>query len=136
MISLAQRVHRAIELQAPIAGVAIGSVDDRATWRIDFAANATDEQRLMAEAALAAFNVEALPVPSSVTPFQARRALNAAGLRQAAETAISSASEETRDAWEYAVSIERYSPFIAVVGQALGLDEGQIDQLFVAAAEF
>ena len=75
-------------------------------------------------------------VPISVSPYQARRALNAAGLREAVETAVASASYEVRDAWEYALTVERASPMIAALAAALGLSETQVDDLFIAAAAY
>lgn len=50
-------LQTAVERHAPVVGVSIGRRDDRSTWRIDFAANATEPQRLAALAALAAFDV-------------------------------------------------------------------------------
>lgn len=43
---------------APIVGVSIGREDDRATWRIDFKPEATADQRVTAQAMIAAFDVD------------------------------------------------------------------------------
>ena len=75
-------------------------------------------------------------VPSAVSPYQARRALNAAGLRDAVEAAVAAASYDVKDAWEYALTVERSSPMIAAVASALGLTNAQVDALFVAAAAY
>ena len=85
---------------------------------------------------MAAFDPDAPTVPQSVTPYQARRALNAVGLREAAEAAIAGANQDVRDAWDYALVIERNSPFIAAVGGSLGLTEHAVDQLFISAAGY
>lgn len=77
------------------------------------------------------------PPPSegvaSVSPLQARKALLAAGLLAAAETAIAASGAEAQLAWEYASVIERSSPLIAGVVQALGLTDDEIDALFTQA---
>lgn len=75
------------------------------------------------------------PVPPYVSPFQARRALDNAGLRDAVEAAVAAATRDVQDAWQYAVRIERSSPFIAAMQGGLGLTNEQVDQLFIAAAQ-
>lgn len=42
----------------PVYGISIGSKDDKSTWRIDFAPEATDEQKAQAAQLVAAFDVE------------------------------------------------------------------------------
>lgn len=132
----AARLTQQIDAVCPIAGVSIGRWDNKQSWRIDFNPSATTEERDAASQVLAGFDPEALDVPHSVTPYQARRALSAAGLRDAAEAAVAAAAYDVRDAWEYAVSIERQSPFVLAIGAALGLAEADIDALFVAAAGY
>lgn len=56
---------------APIAGVSIGRWDDKATWRIDFAPEATAEQRGAAAVTLGAFDPDA--VPPNYVKVEARR---------------------------------------------------------------
>lgn len=74
------------------------------------------------------------PVPESVTPLQARRALLGAGLLSAVQTAANAADDETRLAWEYSSTVERDSPFVAKLALALGLSDAQVDDLFRQAA--
>lgn len=52
------KLMAAIEAVAPdkIVGVAIGSPDDRATWRVDFAESATDADRAAAAAVVSSFD--------------------------------------------------------------------------------
>lgn len=73
-----------------------------------------------------------------VTARQARLALNAQGLLAQVETAIQALPEPDRTTisleWEYAGTIERLSPWIAVMGSGLGLSDSQLDDLFVLAA--
>jgi hypothetical protein len=69
-----------------------------------------------------------------VTPRQFRLALDAAGLLDAADALASQASRAVRVSWEYAVKIERTSPFIDQFATVLGLTAEQVDAIFDAAA--
>ncbi|MDR6394620.1 hypothetical protein [Herbaspirillum seropedicae] len=75
------------------------------------------------------------PVPVAVTPLQARRALLAAGLLDAVESAAAAADTETRLAWQFSSSVERASPFVANLAAALKLTDAQVDDLFRQAAQ-
>jgi hypothetical protein len=79
---------------------------------------------------------EAPPPPpvTSVTPRQARLALNAAGLLASTETLIAASDQATKITWEYATTFERTNPLIVNLGAALNLTSEQIDQLFVTAS--
>ncbi len=56
---------------APIHGVSIGKLDDKATWRVDFKPEATAEQRQAAQAVIDAADVETIFLPPRVwTPFE------------------------------------------------------------------
>jgi hypothetical protein len=56
---------KTIAAVAPIDGVSVGRIDDRATWRIDFRPEATAEQRAVAKVTMAAW-VNMPPVPPPV----------------------------------------------------------------------
>ena len=73
-------------------------------------------------------------VPASVTAFQARAALLAAGLLDDVEAAVAAADRLTQTAWEYALAFERTSPTIAALAAAIGLTDQQLDDLFRVAA--
>jgi hypothetical protein len=73
------------------------------------------------------------PVPESVTPLQARKALRAAGLLPQVLEAIAAAGEEARDEWEYALEVRRDNPLLISVATDLGLDGEGIDDLFRSA---
>lgn len=66
-------------------------------------------------------------------------ALSRAGLLANADAAIAgmtgAAGDEARIEWEYATEIRRDHPMIAALGQALGLDDDAIDDLFRQAAQ-
>ncbi|WP_443113323.1 hypothetical protein [Herbaspirillum seropedicae] len=83
----------------------------------------------------AAWQAAPAPVPAAVTPLQARRALLAAGLLEAVESAAAAADTETRLAWQFSSSVERASPFVANLAAALKLTDAQIDDLFRQAAQ-
>ena len=55
-LSVSDELVRAISTVAPIRGLRVGDLNDRATWRIDFAPEATKDQKNAANAALAAFD--------------------------------------------------------------------------------
>lgn len=74
------------------------------------------------------------PVPSSVTPLQARKALRQAGMMAALNTWLATQPDTVTEVWEYALSIERGNPTLAAGAEALGLTDGQVDDLFRLAA--
>lgn len=49
-------LHSAIQKVCPIIGVSIGDTGDKSTWRVDFAPNATADQKAAAEAAISAYD--------------------------------------------------------------------------------
>lgn len=77
-------------------------------------------------------------VPTMVTMRQARLALNSRDLLQSVESAISSLPESeqkiARIEWDYASRVERSSQFVVMLGAAIGLDDAQMDELFMAAS--
>lgn len=70
------------------------------------------------------------PVPVSVTPIQARRALRAAGHLVAITAWVATQSEEVQETWEYAVVIRRDDPLVAQAATALRLSSDEMDDLF------
>ena len=78
-------------------------------------------------------------IPAEVTMRQARLALLGAGKLAGVESAIASLPEPQRTAaqieWEYSNALQRSNPFVAQLGAALGLDDAEIDALFVEAAK-
>lgn len=76
-------------------------------------------------------------VPHSVTRFQAKAALSDFGMLGNVE-ALMSAPETPmiyKLAWAEALSFERHSQTVAVMGLALDLSDSDLDDLFVAAAK-
>ncbi len=74
------------------------------------------------------------PVPASVSPLQARKALRILGLMPMVKAFLANADEEIVEAWEFATAIDRDNGFIAFVGGELGMNSYQIDDLFRIAA--
>jgi hypothetical protein len=78
------------------------------------------------------------PVPAEVTMRQARLALLAIGKLDQVAPAIEALDGAERDAarieWEFSSAVVRSRPLVAMLGQALGLDEEALDQLFITAA--
>lgn len=75
------------------------------------------------------------PVPGTVTPFQAKAALYAAGLLPAVEAAIAASPKLAQLAYSDATEFTRDSPTIAALSAQLGLTSAQVDALFVAASK-
>lgn len=71
------------------------------------------------------------PVPKSISPAQARKALTFFGLRSAVESAIAaSTNQDLKDDWEYAGSIERENPGLNAMAAGLNISTEQLDELF------
>ena len=74
-----------------------------------------------------------------VTPRQARLELAKRGQLANIDTIIASLPADQQEVvqieWEYAVSIERNSPWVIQLGSALGFDEVGLDELFESASK-
>jgi len=111
-------------------------------WFYDGAALVT--ATAAADAALAPIVAEVLAgktpavnvtAPASVTNLQFRLALNAAGLREAAEAYIASASQDVKDWWALATVIARDNAMLIAAATAIGKTSADIDALFIDAAK-
>lgn len=73
-----------------------------------------------------------------VTMRQARLALLAAGHLAAVEVALDALPSPQKESawieWEYAQEVRRDAPLIEALGSALGLNDSEIDELFLTAA--
>jgi hypothetical protein len=74
------------------------------------------------------------PVPASVTPLQIRRALRQVGLNDEVAAFVEASSPEVREAWEYAVQIDRNNELIAAAAASIGATDAEVDDLFRLAA--
>lgn len=69
-----------------------------------------------------------------VTPWQIRKALNAANLRTLVENAVTLSTDIViKDGWEFAQEFKRLDPFVVNLGTSLGKTEEEMDQLFKLA---
>lgn len=65
-------LHTAVAAVCPIHGVSIGRKNDKSTWRIDFAPNASSNERAAAEAVLASFDVAAAQAEAAAKAVHAK----------------------------------------------------------------
>lgn len=80
--------------------------------------------------------VQASSVPSAVSPWQMRRALNQLGLRATVEAAVAVADQDTKDGWEFATEFRRDNALLGAMAANLNMSEQDLDDLFTLAASF
>lgn len=73
-------------------------------------------------------------IPQSISRFQARAALLAAGLLSDVEAAVAAADPFAQLAWAEAQEWRRDSPTLLALAHGIGLTDAEIDDLFVQAA--
>ena len=73
-------------------------------------------------------------VPTTISPRQARLALNSVGLLDDVEAAVA-ANKEYQIFWEYSLEIKRDDSILNTMAVALGMTERQVDDLFIAAGK-
>lgn len=74
-----------------------------------------------------------IPVPSEVSPAQFRRALNQLNYRNMVEAAIAQADQNTKDMWEYSLSLHRDNPLLVSMAEQLNITSQQLDEVFILA---
>jgi hypothetical protein len=111
---------------------AIEQVDDAWVQQWTVRAATPDEQTAIDEG-------DKIPVPQEVSMRQARLALLSRGVLGQVDAAIDSLPSPDREAarieWDYSSVVARDSPLVVMMGGALELDSGELDQLFIAAAQ-
>lgn len=72
----------------------------------------------------------------SVSPFQAKAALQLAGLLESVEAFMADPATDTivRLAWQHASEYRRQSPTVLAMAEHFGWTDAQLDQLFVTAS--
>ena len=72
----------------------------------------------------------------SVSPFQAKAALQLAGMLEAVEAYMADPATDpiVRLAWQHASEYKRQSPTVLAMAAHFGWTEAQLDQLFVTAS--
>ena len=79
------------------------------------------------------WRVHSVPIPESVTKLQAYTALSAAGYKNEFDSFFAQ-NPEAKTIWDLASVVERHNPLVGDIADALGLDDEQVDALFIAAA--
>lgn len=79
-------------------------------------------------------------IPTAVTKRQARQQLILMGLLDSVQTAIDSIPDTTQrllvqSFWDDSIQYERYHPQMLQLAQAVGLNDEQMDQAFIAASQ-
>lgn len=74
-----------------------------------------------------------IPVPSEVSPAQFRRALNQLDYRNMVEAAIAQANQDTKDMWEYSLSLHRDNPLLVSMAEQLNITPDTLDEVFILA---
>jgi hypothetical protein len=113
------------------------------SWGEDGTFNFSDEiTELQKTAILDAYKnhqPDNIEIPVSVTMRKARLALLEAGKLHMVAPAIESLPSPQKEAaqieWEYSQDVERASPLVAMMAQALDLDDAALDALFLRASE-
>ena len=73
------------------------------------------------------------PIPTTVAMYQARIALQQAGLLATVQAGIGQMSEEAQIKWEFAPTVKRNDALTIAMTAALNLTDEQLDALFIAA---
>ena len=81
----------------------------------------------------AEWRAHSVPVPESVTKLQAYTALSAAGY-MAEFYSFFIQNPEAKTIWDLASVVERQNPLVGDIADALGLNDAQVDELFIAAS--
>jgi len=92
-------------------------------------------QAVMPVALTAEETLNAWRATTKVSRFQAMAALHNAGLLDEAVEIVTQVGGLIKIAWDNAMEFRRNSPAILNLALALGLDEEELDALFIAAAE-
>lgn len=83
-------------------------------------------------------NLTKVEIPKTVTMRQARLALHQAGLLPNIEAALNSLPSPQKEAaqieWEYSQEVVRQKELVQMLAPALGLNDQQLDDLFVLAS--
>ena len=70
----------------------------------------------------------------AITPLQAKMQLDKIGLLDDVEAMVAS-NRQTQLYWEYALEIRRDHPTLQAMASALGLNDEQLDEMFMEASK-
>lgn len=149
-------LHEAVSAVCPIDGVSVGDWGDRATWRVDFADEATIEQKVAAQSVVDGFDpasVRDVPPPISDRQFFQALAMGDLITKDEAIAAVATGTipaamqmfvdalpnEDDRFAATMllsgAVEFKRDHPLVDAFGAASARTPEQLDDLWRAAAQ-
>jgi hypothetical protein len=74
-------------------------------------------------------------IPSQISPRQARLALLQLNMLDTVEAALSAQPKQVQLEWEYATYVERCNPLVISLCQMLGMNDEEIDQLFILGSQ-
>lgn len=74
-----------------------------------------------------------IEIPKSIDPMKLRLALNHFGYRAAVEQVVAGASQDVKDAWEFAVEFSIESPLLNQMRQhpAIGISKEKLEEIFI-----
>ena len=78
-----------------------------------------------------------VPTPAPIAPIsprQIRQALTRAGLRVAVEAAVAAGDQDLKDWYEFSTAFERNNAQVTAMGEALGVSESALDDLWALGA--
>jgi hypothetical protein len=76
------------------------------------------------------------PVVYTCSPWQIRKALNLANLRQPVEDAVAASTDiALKDGWEFATEFRSDDPFVITFGAMLGKSEEETGQFILLASQ-
>ena len=81
----------------------------------------------------AEWRAHAVPVPTQITKLQAYTVLSAAGYKNEFDSFFVQ-NPEAKTIWDLVSEVERHNPLVGDIAYALGLDDAQVDELFIAAS--
>ena len=76
------------------------------------------------------------PVPQSISPAQARMALNQLGLLTSVIQAVELSTEAVKIYWDYATEFRRDNQMLNDMAHSMGLNDSQLDDIFRLGATF
>lgn len=120
----------------PVLAVKMPS-GDRATWIVEFAPEATAEDRAAAAGLIAAIDDGAAPVPQQISRFQAMAVLHNLGRLEEIDAALRDVRIDplVTLGWDEAPFFARDSVLLRTVARLLGFTDTQLDDFFRAAAQ-
>ena len=74
-----------------------------------------------------------VPVPTQITKLQAYTVMSTLGYTAAFDSFFVQ-NPEAKTIWDLASIVERQNPLVGGIADALGLDDTQVDELFIAAS--